>query len=599
VIPSTSSEQTPSIGANQVSERIFPAVWKLLGLRVRVMLSNFRRTSKKRKVGLIFVWIAILTGIAFIFVISWALLHFLQSPFLEQAIGNTAQFLEAVPVLIVNASFFGILLTSFGVLLQGLYLAGDMDFLLSSPIPIRSVFLAKLLQAILPNLAIIFLFALPVLYGLGAASGYNFLYYPLVLIVLGSLALAAAGISALLVMLLVRIIPPRRIAEVLGFVGAIFAMVMSQIGNIFNMGDISPDDAQLQQTLVTLEHFNTPWIPLTWGGRGLVALGEREWLVAGGLLLLTVSLSLGIFWISLVTAEHWFYSGWARMQIVSTKKKTSRRRSTKQDSRTSILFRWISPNIRAILWKDFLVLRRDLRNLSQLVTPLIFGVIYSFLLLRNNGEYPNGQGQAPTLIFQAFKIALVYSSVGISIFVGWMLMARLATMGFSQERYSYWILKSAPVSSRQLVTGKFLVAYLPTVIMGLIFLTVIIVLQGVHFSIWVYGFFVVLTCNAGLAGINLSFGIAGARFDWKDPRKMSNTTTGCFSSLLSTLYILVNLGLFFAPPILFAAVGAPEIYGQFLGGMFGGIVSLFCLVVPPWMVRKRIPLLAEVSSQGS
>jgi hypothetical protein len=233
------------------------------------------------------------------------------------------------------------------------------------------------------------------------------------------------------------------------------------------------------------------------------------------------------------------------------------------------------------------------------VTPLIFGVIYSFLLLRNNGEVPDGQGQAPTLIFQAFKVALVYSSVGISIFVGWMLMARLATMGFSQERGSYWIIKSAPVSPRQLVTGKFLVAYLPTIAMGLTFLTAIVLLQGVHFSIWVYGLFVVLACNAGLGGINLAFGIAGARFDWKDPRKMSNTTTGCLSSLVSTFYILVNLGLFFAPPILFAAVGAPEVYGQFLGGMFGGLVSLICLVVPIWTVRNRIPLLAEANSLGS
>jgi hypothetical protein len=179
-----------------------------------------------------------------------------------------------------------------------------------------------------------------------------------------------------------------------------------------------------------------------------------------------------------------------------------------------------------------------------------------------------------------------------------MLLARLATMSFSQEHHSYWILKSAPVSSRQLVAGKFLVAYLPTIILGLIFLTVIILLQGVHLGIWVYGLFVILTSNAGLAGINIAFGIAGARFDWKDPRRMASSATGCLSSLISTIFILINLSLYFAPPILFAAVGAPENYGQFLGGMFGGLMSFICLVVPPWMVRKRIPLLAEAKSKG-
>ena len=56
--------------------------------------------------------------------------------------------------MILSALFVGTLLTSFGVLLQAMYLAGDMDFLLASPVPIRAVFIAKLLQAVIPNFAI-------------------------------------------------------------------------------------------------------------------------------------------------------------------------------------------------------------------------------------------------------------------------------------------------------------------------------------------------------------------------------------------------------------------------------------------------------------
>jgi len=579
-------------------EQILPAVWKLLKLRVRLFLSDFKQAKIRRKIVIGFVWFAILGVMALVFGLSWALLGFLQSPALQQAIGEMQQIIDAVPSLIVSVAFFGILVTSFGVLLQGLYLAGDMDFLLSSPIPIRSVFLAKLLQAILPNLAIVSLFGLPVLFGLGVANNYSFLYYPFVLIVMAALALAAAGISALLVMLLVRIISPKRIAEVLGFVGAILAMVMSQIGNIINFGEFTPGDEQLQQTLSTVERINSPWMPLTWGGRGLVALGEGEWLLAGGLLILTLGICLGIFGLSLIIAERWYYAGWAGMQVVATKKKTKQRRNLNRFTRNNILINWISPNIRAVVRKDYLVLRRDLRNLSQLVTPLIFGIIYTFLLLRNNGDISAEQTQAPSFLTQAFKIALVYSSVGIAIFVGWMLLARLATMSFSQEHQNYWILKSAPVNSRQLVSAKFLVAYLPTILLGFIFLTVIILLQGVSLDIWIYGLFVIALSNAGLGGINIAFGIAGARFDWKDPRRMTNATTGCLSALVSMIYMLLNLSLFFAPPILFAAIGAPSNYGHFIGGMFGGIVSLICLVLPPWMVRKRIPLMAEATSQS-
>ena len=42
------------------SERIFPAVRKLLGLQMRVMFSKFKRAGKKRKLLYILVWFLIL-----------------------------------------------------------------------------------------------------------------------------------------------------------------------------------------------------------------------------------------------------------------------------------------------------------------------------------------------------------------------------------------------------------------------------------------------------------------------------------------------------------------------------------------------------------
>jgi ABC-2 type transport system permease protein len=194
---------------------------------------------------------------------------------------------------------------------------------------------------------------------------------------------------------------------------------------------------------------------------------------------------------------------------------------------------------------------------------------------------------------QAFKIALVYSSVGIAIFVGWMLLARLATMGFSQEHQNYWLIKSAPVSPRQLLTAKFIVAYLPALLLGWIFLSMISVLQAAALEIWLYGLFVVALSNAGLAGINLAFGVTGARFDWDDPRRIASTTTGCVSSLISIIYLSLNLVLFFGPPVLLSALGQSLIAGQVLGGFLGGIMSLVCALLPPRAVIPRVPRLAE------
>ncbi len=172
--------------------------------------------------GVIVLWLVIL-GVAFsLLKLSQFLLSLVRSPEIVQYIGvDFKPFLSAIPVLTLSALFVATLLTSFGVLLQALYLSNDMDFLLSTPIPIRSVFIAKLLQAVLPNFSLIALFGIPILFGLGISSGYTFIYYPLVIIMMIALALSAAGLSSLLVMLVVRVLPPRRAAEILGFIGAV------------------------------------------------------------------------------------------------------------------------------------------------------------------------------------------------------------------------------------------------------------------------------------------------------------------------------------------------------------------------------------------
>ena len=151
-------------------------VWKLLRLQISVAWSTFRAARLRRKIGTIIVALVVLLFAGGIFAVSWVLLGLLQSPELAQILAEQNQpsltpFLETVPVLILAGAFLGILLTSFGVLLSALYLSGDMDFLMAAPVPIRAVFIAKQLQAILPNFGLIALFGLPVLFGLGAAGG--------------------------------------------------------------------------------------------------------------------------------------------------------------------------------------------------------------------------------------------------------------------------------------------------------------------------------------------------------------------------------------------------------------------------------------------
>lgn len=588
--------------------RFLPAVWKLIRLRLQISINGFKHAKTSRKVLTIVAYLGLLAFSGMILFLSWLLLGFLRSPQLAQYVGvDVTPFLQAMPVLIFTGLFLGILMSSFGVLLQALYLSGDMDFLLSAPVPIRAVFVTKLMQAVLPNFGLISLFGLPVLYGLGLSGHYSIPYYPLVLLTMVALALAAAGLSALLVMLVARVFPARRAAEILGFIGAILAFTCSQVGNLFNSFGHTTDvsGAQVSNMFALLVRFNTPWLPLNWAGQGLVALGEGRWLAGILLVLLTLGLSAAAFLFSLATAERWYYSGWAGMQVVARKKKPLGKNGTAALSQASSplaasggIFAsgmgcLLPAPVWGIVWKDFLLLRRDLRNLSQLITPLIFGVVYSFMIFRTGGQVPAGQGGAPDWFMNSLGALLSYGNVGMSLFVGWMLLGRLSGMAFSAEGKNYWVLKAAPVRAGHLLAGKFLVAYLPTLALGLLFLTSISIVQKIPFPVFLYSLVAVAMCLAGMNGVLLAFGAVGANFKWEDPRKMSAGSLGCLGQFLTMLTLPLTFGLFIGPLFLVDLFQWSHVYGYLIGGIAGIVVTGLCAFLPPWLVRAKVDRLGE------
>jgi len=514
--------------------------------------------------------------------------------------GEFPALFDSVPMAILTATFIGILLTSFGVLLQALYLAGDMEFLMSVPIPIRAVFIAKMLQAILPNTGLISLFGLPLLFGMGIANQYNFIYYPLAIFLLISISIAAAGLASLLVMAIVKIVPPRRVAEALAFFGAVISMVCSQSGQIINSFGLSEvSGTQFAQNLGTINRLNSPWNPLSWASKGLLSIGEAKWLEGFAFIMITFVITWGIFAISLVIAEKLYYVGWATMQISPQRKKLSRSKQLIYSQRKPLKFQptlLLPPQIRAIFVKDFLVLRRDLRNMSQVITPLIFGIIYGIILLRGGADVFKGKGEAPQWFMNTVENGIMYVRLALALFIGWSLVSRLAMISFSQEGKNYWLIKTAPVGIRRLILSKFLTAYTPSVLLGWIFLlgiTLIDISNKSSLSIFLFGLPVIALCNAGITGINLAFGIRGANLNWEDPRHMSSGQVGCFAAIATLIYLPLILILFFAPPVAFSLFGLSIFIGQIIALMLGGIVSITCAVLPPWFVRGYIPLLGE------
>jgi hypothetical protein len=583
---------------------VWPATWKLLRLELLITWNSFWRAKLRRKIGLIALGVVFIMFLGFIVFLSISLLAGLRSPMLAEIIGDTAPLLDSFPVFMLSAAASGILLTSFGVMLQALYLSGDMDFLMSAPIPVRSIFVAKLLQGILPNFAILCLFTLPLLFGLGISGGYSLFFYPLALLVLIALTLAAAGLAALLVMLAARVVPARRLAEVLGFVVGTSMFILSQSSQLmrFEMGQ-----EQLASMLRLVERFNQPWSPLAWAGRGLVLLGKGSILEGLALTLAGLAVAVGVFYAALVVAERMYYTGWSSLQNNRSerRKKTNNARpsgfttaaanrsSLAESIRPGLTARLFPTPIRAVMIKDWLLYRRDLRNLSRLLTPIILGVVYAFSFFQGGERIPEGQGNAPEWAMRVLEGVVIYTDIALALFMGWMFTANLGGLSFSMEGKHYWMVKVAPIGSRALLAAKFLVAYLPTLAICSFYVIVLQVLKGP--SLWdiVLGLSALAAILAGLTGIYLAFGVLGARFDWTKPNEV-NRTTGCLSGIAGLIFAPMCFILFAAPAIAAGFLEFPLWIGQLGGAGLGISAGLAGVLIPLRLVEKRVARLMEV-----
>jgi ABC-2 type transport system permease protein len=388
----------------------------------------------------------------------------------------------------------------------------------------------------------------------------------------------------------VRFFPAKRVSEIIGFVVGISIFSFSQTSQFM---DFEIDGQQLATLMRLAERFNQPWSPLTWAGRGLVRLGEGDWLNAIGLLGVVLVLSAGIFYICLTTAERLYYTGWSGLQNNRRKAKTGvQPRRIVLPQAGAWVESLISSPVRAVIFKDWTLNRRDLRSMSRLLTPLIMGVVYAFSLIRSDGVVPEGQGDAPAWFMEVLQGIYLYGDVGLALFVGWLLAVNLAGSGISLEGKNFWMIKTSPMRPDQFLMAKYLAAYLPCLLLCGGYDLVLQLLKGS--DLWTIALSLLATALilAGMNGIYLAFGVTGAKFDWDNPNQIGRSVS-CLGGLAGSFYMPLCFTLFAGPPLLAGIFGFPLLLGQLVGLLLGGAAGAAGTVIPLVLVRKRVATLNE------
>ncbi len=477
-----------------------------------------------------------------------------ERPRVIRDLGDLPRVLGAVPSIAFATAMAPLLVTSVSFALATLYLASDLELLLVTPVPMRAVFLARFIEGLLPIYLTLFVLLLPALAGYGLALNYGPGYVVALPLVLLLLPLLPMSLGVLLTMALVRIMPPRRINELMAVLGGLLGVFVYVGTQLLGRSTRYLAPAETAGRLLRLD---IPLLPTTWASRLLYASGTGD--LTGTLrygvpyLLAT----LGLFGLTLAFTERLYYHGWANMAGASGGRVRRRERQRAAEP-------WLGGPAGAILRKDLRMLPRDLQRLSQLLVPLALSIFWAWQLVSIPGARARSEGVLGSLTATALLVCVLIAG-------------NLGLTGVSREGRGYWLLHLAPINPWPILWAKWTLAFLPFPIVGTFFAAVIGLLRHPPAGELLEAWAIVLMTGVGVSGITTGAGAAYPRFDWTQAQRMTSLRAGCLAPIAYYGYAGLMLLLTLGAEVLARRWGQPVVAA---GWTAAALLTVIALLVP-------------------
>jgi len=391
--------------------------WWLLQHELRMFWFNSSKRSDRQ------VWLWILG-------LCWLGLHGLAFHLLR---GMPALPQEVLSIMAIGATLLMVVLGTFmfssGLKLSvdSLFERGDVDLLLSSPLPSRSIFTVRL-GAISVGVASTYLVLAAPLVNAGAVTGHIALLavYPALL----AWAIGTSSLAMLLTLLLVRVIGARKtrvVAQVVSAIAGALIFLLSQAYNLMHTGSRG-----LATDMVT--RFAAP-------GR-LLAPDSLFWLPGRALLgsalpLLCLIVVAGTLFVFTAQFTHGFFVR-GLQQAVSSRRARIGRANKPQGQ-------FGRPLAEVVLRKEWRLIARDPNLLSQVLLQLLYMLPLGFVVLRADSGVAPGMAAGLTILSGSLAASLT-----------WIVVA-------AEDAPD--LLQAAPAARRMIRLAKVAAAVIPTLVL--------------------------------------------------------------------------------------------------------------------------------------
>ena len=469
--------------------------------------------------------------------------------------------------LIAFALFWGV-----GSLLSQLYISSDLELLLAAPLRSRTVYLLKLLEGV-RTLLFPGLMSLSSIVAYGVVSGASWAYYLLGILGFLCLAVLLTAVAMALVIFVVRLLPASRAREIwmllwtvgIGLIWATWMLSSNRGGQGLSIGQLLRN-----QPLVTRTGQVLGWSPAGWLARMLYALqaGDVAGVVGNLALLLAatgvaVALGYGVY-------QRAFYIGWSRLQEQASGRRRGARKGAPGRNGFLVLARLLPNPMRALAAKEWMILPRDLRQLSGLFFPILMGVIYVYLTA--TGE-----------VVQQLPGAGVWLTMAVAPLVPFFLALYYVVGNVGLEKRNFALLRIAPLSGAQLLWGKYLAALMPVWLISQVIMVGAVLIMGATVEQALVAVAVMTWFALGFVAIATGGAFLNPNFEAENARRAVGMMTTYTVLLLNAIFWVVQL---LAATWLLTQIGPPG-----LQAVLRGMVEASSYELASYLDSALVPLL--------
>ena len=404
----------------------------------------------------------------------------------------------------------------------------DLDIYHAGPRTKLRIALARWLKTLMQSATVVFVFLIPLVVAFGRQYDKPLSFHVVVLANLVLLLTIPVTLASVVILLLVRWFPVRRVYQI---VASIAALVLTLVVIAFRMSRPERFFAELStvdvaEVLRAIELPSMSVYPST-ALAELMTKSGMPWLAPR--IGLTALLAFAGF---VLLARAWYFRAFVRARESMAPTAIGASQATRLLDR---IFARADPPLRAMIGKEVRTIGRDVAQWSQI---FVMGALL-FIYLYNIRMLPLGGDTRATLV--------AYANLGMSGFVIAAICLRFAYPSVSAEGKAFWIIQSAPISYRDFLIVKVAVYAAPLTLLSILLTAVANFILDANAVVWTFTLAGALLLAVTLVSLGVGLGALAPNFNAENPLQVGLSLGGFGYMAVSLAYVAAVMVLMARP----------------------------------------------------